>query len=613
MKHIYFFFAMLLAAVFAMPAGAQESVSFTIDFDDPAAVTVLKDYSTPVAVTKGENTFTLEMYSSLQVSAADGYAFSSITTDAGTPQSYYDNTWYISYYGSASDWDGKKFIVKTINLEASRTGSFTMTVDDPTKVTAMYAGTSANLNLLEGTNTYKFNPEVETSLYLMSTSERNLYSVKVDGVAVSTSDYTIEVPLTEGCNIEVEANYPDIPVTVTFEYDAENCPGLVQSYSINYAYKGDVTDNKIEAQAGDNIQVQLNSSYKVDNVFLNGAPYDLSYFYGTISLSPAENTVVKIEAHPYGKINGVINIELPEAITLYDGYQNEENIITLQKGRNEIGVSEKDAVVAWKVDPAYKIVSVTDGQGNAITNSSVNVEEGFELNFIIEELVLDKSFVFWVDDKSAAMYYFRLSNSERNSATIDNGYNIVNFTDSFNPYEITWAGGPSGVGSLYVNGEQKTPYYEGGTYWTYNFNDGDVAKAFVKSNPEPCTVNFEANGNPQVSVVRNIITEVADWEAGFTDFPGTQVNIAPAEGKLVKVEVDGAELKANEAGAFQFIVEGNTTVTVTELLGIAGIEADAETDAAVYNLQGVKVGTKSTMGNLPAGLYITAGKKVTVK
>ncbi len=116
-----------------------------------------------------------------------------------------------------------------------------------------------------------------------------------------------------------------------------------------------------------------------------------------------------------------------------------------------------------------------------------------------------------------------------------------------------------------------------------------------------------------MSVVRNIITEVADWEAGFTDFPGTQVNIAPAEGKLVKVEVDGAELKANEAGAFQFIVEGNTTVTVTELLGIAGIEADAETDAAVYNLQGVKVGTKSTMGNLPAGLYITAGKKVTVK
>ena len=102
MKHIYFFFAMLLAAVFAMSAGAQESVSFTIDFDDPAAVTVLKDYSTPVAVTKGENTFTLEMYSSLQVSAADGYAFSSITNDAGTPQSYYDNTWYISYYGSAS-------------------------------------------------------------------------------------------------------------------------------------------------------------------------------------------------------------------------------------------------------------------------------------------------------------------------------------------------------------------------------------------------------------------------------------------------------------------------------------------------------------------------------
>lgn len=613
MKHIYFFFAMLFAAVCAMPASAQETVTFTVNIDDAAAVTVVKDYSTPVEVITGDNVFSLEMYSSLQISAANGYAFASITNDTGTPQSFYDNTWYISYYGSASDWDGKKFFVKTINLEASRTASFTMTVDDPTKVSAQYGGTSANLTLLEGTNTYKFNPEVETTLYLMSTTERNIYSVKVDGVAVSTADYTVEVPLTEGCNVKVEANYPDIPVTVTIEYDEESCPGLVTSYSINYASKGAVIDNKIEAQAGDNIQITVdNNTYKLDNVTINGTPYSLEYFWGTISLSPGENTTVKIEAHPYAKLNGIVNIEIPEAITLYGGYQNDENIIPLQKGRNEVGVSEKVAMLAWKTDPAYKIVSVTDGQGNAITGTSANVQEGFELTFVIEELVLDKSFVFWVDDKSAAAYYFRLSNSERNNATLDNGYNIVNFTDSFNPYEVTWAGGASG-GCLYVNDELVAPYYEGGTYWNYNFNDGDVAKAFVKGAPTACTVTFEAVGDPHVSVVRNIITEVADWKAGFTDFPGTQVNIAPAEGTLVKVEVDGTELTADEAGAFQFTVEGNTAVTVTELMGIEGIEAGAEADAPVYNLQGVKVGTSSTVSTLPAGLYISAGKKVIVK
>jgi hypothetical protein len=46
--------------------------------------------------------------------------------------------------------------------------------------------------------------------------------------------------------------------------------------------------------------------------------------------------------------------------------------------------------------------------------------------------------------------------------------------------------------------------------------------------------------------------------------------------------------------------------------GIATIQRDIE-DGVVYNLQGVKVGTRSEMKSLPRGIYIVGGKKVVVK
>lgn len=613
MKRVFYFILLLFAAMNAVTASAQGAATFTINFDDATAVEVLKNYSEPVEVVTGDNTITLELYDVLMVSAADGYAILSITDAAGEPETVSENMWYVANYGDTGGLQGKVFTVRTLNLEATRTASFTMTVDDPTKVVAQFGGTSANVELERGTMTYKFNPEVETTLYLSSNTERNLYAVRVNGESVEVESYTVEVTLTDGCTVEVEANYPNIPVTITIEYDSVACPGLITGYAINYEDKGALVGNTITARTGDDVRLVISDQYCLDDVTINDVPYDLTYFWESISLTPSKDTRVAIVAHAYSTLSGVVNIDRPEAVALYAGYRQESNIVALQAGRNEVTVQENAAVLSWVVKPGYRIVSVSDATGRVITNQSVDVAAGFELTFVTAEVELDKSFVLYVSDKSSANYYFNVANAERNAVDAVDGYNVVRFTDSYNPYEIGWAGESTMGGCVYVNDELLSPLYTDGTYWKYTAADGDVVKAFVKGAPAVCSVAFEAVGEPEVTVVRNLVTEVDDWQSGFSDFAGTQVSIKAADGKAVSVTVDGTEVAADADGVCTFSVARSCTVTVTNLAGVADIVADDDADADVYNLQGVKVGTRKSLSTLPAGLYITTGRKVVVK
>lgn len=45
-------------------------------------------------------------------------------------------------------------------------------------------------------------------------------------------------------------------------------------------------------------------------------------------------------------------------------------------------------------------------------------------------------------------------------------------------------------------------------------------------------------------------------------------------------------------------------------IGVVTVEADADPDAPVYNVSGVKVGTAADIDRLPAGIYISGGKKI---
>lgn len=93
----------------------------------------------------------------------------------------------------------------------------------------------------------------------------------------------------------------------------------------------------------------------------------------------------------------------------------------------------------------------------------------------------------------------------------------------------------------------------------------------------------------------------AAWDIDYVEGKGfTLKNVAT--GLYLK---DATPAKYETPAYFNFRVEGSTS-------GITTIQREIENDV-VYNLQGVKVGSRSELNSLPRGIYIIGGKKVVVK
>jgi hypothetical protein len=70
---------------------------------------------------------------------------------------------------------------------------------------------------------------------------------------------------------------------------------------------------------------------------------------------------------------------------------------------------------------------------------------------------------------------------------------------------------------------------------------------------------------------------------------------------------DAAPAKYETAAYFNFLVKDSASGITS-----ATIQRDMENDV-VYNLQGIKVGTRSQLKALPRGIYIIGGKKLVVR
>lgn len=105
--------------------------------------------------------------------------------------------------------------------------------------------------------------------------------------------------------------------------------------------------------------------------------------------------------------------------------------------------------------------------------------------------------------------------------------------------------------------------------------------------------------------------------AGLVQFSTANEAVAEMNGRMeagegqITIEV---ELKSVGETTFTITAKGKTataTITVKDLSGVADVMADqAQPNDPVYNLQGIKVGTREGFDNLPSGLYIMGGQKI---
>lgn len=163
--------------------------------------------------------------------------------------------------------------------------------------------------------------------------------------------------------------------------------------------------------------------------------------------------------------------------------------------------------------------------------------------------------------------------------------------------------------------------------------DGKSIPAFT-----PCLIKAKTTGKQDIEF-KNVTVkatnttaepiECSNVDEKFT-FTGVLENTPITGNYALKSETESLVLANSETAKvtpmkFYMIAESKTPVTSIkskrfavrvigdETTGISDInsEAAAKADGAVYNLQGVKVGT--SLNGLPAGLYIQNGRKVVVK
>ena len=167
MKKIYSFLMMAVMAV--VMSFTAKAASVTINVDDPNRVSVQLN-SVEQTLEAGDNTFELTVGAPtyIYISAKSGAQLKSVTNAAGTPCNTWDGTYTLTEYPSDAEY-ASKYIVTSVSLADQRTASCTINVDNVNNFAGIErSGTYESINLVNGENTVKFIPDVESPFMLYS-------------------------------------------------------------------------------------------------------------------------------------------------------------------------------------------------------------------------------------------------------------------------------------------------------------------------------------------------------------------------------------------------------------------------------------------------------------
>lgn len=602
-----------LATLGLFLAGSLVANAVNVTFKVSNADAVYMDVNDEVTNLKaGDNTFNLKEYAYATFSGISPWVITSVTNASGTPETLYGGMWY--KYITSSD-EGQVFTFTLQNLEDARTASCTVNVDDPTLVNAQLSGTYSPVTFNQGANTLKFDPETENTLILTAANyQKPIYKVTLNGADVPSDGGTYNIPLTQGCQIDVTAIIPSVPVTVNFTY-SEKGAGALSSVAVDGQAVADFNGTSLTMTAGQSLTLNPNSLYNITGFTINGASQYWSGGYAYTLNTVLSDTEIHIEAHPYSTVNATLNVSDPQQIKVYRGYSYNNDVITLSGTTNTIQVPENNTVISWEAATGCYIESVKVN-GEDYTSDNVSCTEGMTIDIVTKAIVMDKTTAVWIDDRSKLDYYFSFESNTREDlgSSFTSGYNIVDFYSGYTPFRLSWYSTNPVVGKVYVNNELKSPMYDGSSSYELNLADLDVVKLFYAAEPVDCNVTFNVAEGLDPNVIRDVICSVTDLTQPLACFAGTQIDITKNT-KEFDVKVNGVPVTPlPETDDYRLTVtEPQTTVEVSKKLAdsIGSIEAESTVASPVYNLQGVKVA--DTLEGLPAGIYITAGKKVVVK
>ena len=607
---------MLGAIVAGGVQGASDAITVKLTINDVSGVTVKANYE-KVPVQNGENTISVNAYSSLEVTTDEDYILESVTDD-GVIKTSWGGSATMYYYT-----DGDEALVNVVNRKLSdvRTGSFTMDVDDPSKVSASLMQTWKSVGqLVPGVNTVHFIPGVETALSLSAKSGGvPFYQVTKDGTEITGSYGNNEMWVAEGMSVVVKTDFPDISVPVKISY-TEGGEGFINKVVVADNEVTNFNDPDFQVHLGDRVQLYGNTAdYKFNSMVINGKTE--IYFYSPYSFVVTKETEILIDATKYTMLPYVVNVDNASAVKVVSGDYYQNNVVELVNGANNLEISSANPRLTITPADGYVIESVkVDG---AVINTSYEGSKQYNVtidgeNTVVDittsAIVRDQVLVIYAEDL-APFYYSYFQNSERAYLTVEQGYNVINYaTFEMPPMQFAlYSSLEVNPLQVYLNNALVAPTYENGSSYTLNeFDNYSVLKLYVTT-PELYNVTFDIEDGVDAEVVRDMAIPV-DTAAGFEALTNTMVTV-DTKGQGVVVKVNDA-VQTPEEGIVSFAVTGNTNVSIAKDV-VDGIEAvGAENAYHVYNLQGIEVlrnADASAVEALPAGIYVVNGKKVVVK
>ncbi len=625
MKKIYSFLSVMVLSLFAISANAQKTVIFNVD--DPDRVDIQVNYTSVQGLVAGDNEVEIPQYASVYVYAKSGYVLESVCcTTTNTPISIYGMNYAYVYVDTSAEGE-LRYEVKSNTLEALRTATMTVNVDDASLVAMQFSTTNERVSLVNGENTVKFIPSVESPIMIAhSTYGKVLYQVSVDDVIQEAQGQQYRLNVVDGSKVDIKANFPEgLAYRVQFSYVNEGTEDAVSAVTVDgapiEAEKYNAPDFTVPA--GKQVSVTFNmQDYQINSFKVNSVNTST---YGSYQFIPTAETLLEIDATKYAEFNSTLNIDHAENVTVYKGYSYNNNVISVKDGDNILTMMSNSNMIAIKANSGCKIESITDNLGSSFSSDyngcyNIYLSEGQVVTVTTSAIVRNDVVTINVDadpTDQSVITSFSFARADRSAITLKKGANELKFNSIDNPFGLSWYDS-RGYTTAYLNGVKIKPYYEGSNFYELNFTNGDVLDVFIITEFTPFNVTFTSNDE---SVAANTTVSVDGkgaainyWANGLTVLSGTTLSIAPAGDAPIYVMNGEKVLTPAEDGTYKVTVSENTALTLssTSLSGIEEMTANAAADKnAVYNLQGVKVANRAdALRNLPAGVYVVGGKKV---
>ena len=448
-------------------------------------------------------------------------------------------------------------------------------------------------------------------LYISSTTGKSLYEVKQNGVKVEGS--SIRVSPAKGDEIVITSQYPDKDCQITFDLP-EGCEDFFTSVKAEDREMGSKYYEGFTMKAGENLYLTGNlTDYKFNSMTIGSET--INYFNGRTQALITDDTKIMVNVAKYKTLNATISIDNTNAATVLTNQYDTTSGLVLANGENAVEISETITQLFMKPNTGYYVTKLTVNGEDVMESSyvsynkmyQINVTDGMKVAIETAKITYDNKMVVYVNMDPASMVYFSFTNTDREEYTLKQGYNVINFSTTQNPFTWSWYDNGND-GLVYINDVLTQPTYEGSaSFQDKQMKDGDVVKLFIHETTEK-NYNVTFEGDTQDAVItKDIITPVESAEAQ-TVLPGTRFTFEAVEGKDIVVTANGEEV-ASADGVFTFDVTADTQFKVTANTADGVNTVSSQNARAIYNLQGVRMNGK----NLPAGMYIINGKSVMVK